>query len=134
MGALSGRSVFRDICRDGKKHTQRRPGRLGRQSAPERGGSGGCRVGDRSRTAENQAVAYTYFRKDENEARQARVLTHDVARRVAAARKHARASECVCESTSLERSAKNCAGHLALLIGHWLAAAIAVNLDALNLT
>ena len=34
--------------------------------------------------ATGQAVAYTYFRKDENEARQAQVLTHDEARRVAA--------------------------------------------------
>jgi hypothetical protein len=34
--------------------------------------------------ANGQAVAYTYFRKDENEARQARVLTHDEARRIAA--------------------------------------------------
>ena len=31
--------------------------------------------------ANGQAVAYTYFRKDENEARQARVLTWDGARR-----------------------------------------------------
>jgi hypothetical protein len=29
-------------------------------------------------------VAYTYFRRDENEARQANVLTHDEARRIAA--------------------------------------------------
>jgi hypothetical protein len=34
--------------------------------------------------ATGQAVAYTYFRKDENEARQAHVLTHDEARRIAA--------------------------------------------------
>ena len=34
--------------------------------------------------ATGQAVAYTYFRKDENEARQAKVLTHDEARRIAA--------------------------------------------------
>ena len=34
--------------------------------------------------ATGQAVAYTYFRKDENEARQANVLTHDEARRIAA--------------------------------------------------
>ena len=34
--------------------------------------------------ANGQAVAYTYFRRDENEAQQARVLTHDEARRVAA--------------------------------------------------
>ncbi|MGA7451745.1 MAG: hypothetical protein WBW73_10905 [Rhodoplanes sp.] len=34
--------------------------------------------------AEGQAVAYTYFRRDENEARQANVLTHDEARRIAA--------------------------------------------------
>ena len=31
-----------------------------------------------------RAVAYTYFRRDENEARQAKVLTHDEARRIAA--------------------------------------------------
>jgi hypothetical protein len=31
-----------------------------------------------------QAVAYTYFRKDENKARQANVLTWDKARRIAA--------------------------------------------------
>ena len=31
-----------------------------------------------------QAVAYTYFRRDENEVRQARVLTPDEARRIAA--------------------------------------------------
>ena len=31
--------------------------------------------------ANGQAVAYTYFRRDENEAQQARVLTHDEARR-----------------------------------------------------
>jgi hypothetical protein len=30
-----------------------------------------------------QAVAYTYFRLDENEARQAKVLTRDEARRIA---------------------------------------------------
>ena len=34
--------------------------------------------------ASGQAVAYTYFRKDGNEARQARVLTWDEARRIAA--------------------------------------------------
>ena len=34
--------------------------------------------------ANGQAVAYTYFRRDENEARQANVLTYDEARRVAA--------------------------------------------------
>jgi hypothetical protein len=34
--------------------------------------------------ATGQAVAYVYFRKDENEARQANVLTHDEARRIAA--------------------------------------------------
>ena len=34
--------------------------------------------------AAGQSVAYTYFRKDENEARQANVLTHDEARRIAA--------------------------------------------------
>jgi K+/H+ antiporter YhaU regulatory subunit KhtT len=34
--------------------------------------------------ANGQALAYVYFRKDENEARQARVLTHDEARRIAA--------------------------------------------------
>ena len=34
--------------------------------------------------ATGQAVAYTYFRKDENEARQAQVLTYDEARRIAA--------------------------------------------------
>ena len=34
--------------------------------------------------ANGQAVAYTYFRRDENEARQANVLTHDEARRIAA--------------------------------------------------
>ena len=34
--------------------------------------------------ANGQAVAYTYFRRDENEARQASVLTYDEARRVAA--------------------------------------------------
>jgi hypothetical protein len=33
--------------------------------------------------ASGQAVAYTYFRKDENEARQANVLTWDEARRIA---------------------------------------------------
>jgi hypothetical protein len=33
--------------------------------------------------ANGQAVAYTYFRKDENEARQASVLTYDEARRIA---------------------------------------------------
>lgn len=31
-----------------------------------------------------QAVAYTYFRRDENEARQTNVLTNDEARRIAA--------------------------------------------------
>jgi hypothetical protein len=34
--------------------------------------------------ANGQAVAYTYFRRDENEARQANVLTHDEARQIAA--------------------------------------------------
>jgi len=34
--------------------------------------------------ANGQAVAYTYFRRDENEARQANVLTYDEARRIAA--------------------------------------------------
>ncbi len=34
--------------------------------------------------ATGQAIAYTCFRKDENEARQARVLTRDEARRIAA--------------------------------------------------
>jgi len=34
--------------------------------------------------ANGQAVAYTYFRRDENEARQANVLTWDEARRIAA--------------------------------------------------
>ena len=34
--------------------------------------------------ATGQAVAYTYFRRDENEARQSNVLTHDEARRIAA--------------------------------------------------
>jgi hypothetical protein len=34
--------------------------------------------------ADGQAVAYTYFRKDENTARQANVLTYDEARRIAA--------------------------------------------------
>ena len=34
--------------------------------------------------ANGQAVAYTYFRRDENEVRQARVLTPDEARRIAA--------------------------------------------------
>ena len=34
--------------------------------------------------ANGQAVAYTYFRRDENEARQASVLSHDEARRIAA--------------------------------------------------
>ena len=34
--------------------------------------------------ANGQAVAYTYFRRDENEARQAKVLSHDEARRLAA--------------------------------------------------
>jgi K+/H+ antiporter YhaU regulatory subunit KhtT len=34
--------------------------------------------------ANGQAVAYTYFRRDENEARQACVLTRDEARRIAA--------------------------------------------------
>ena len=34
--------------------------------------------------ANGQAVAYTYFRQNENEARQANVLTHDEARRIAA--------------------------------------------------
>jgi hypothetical protein len=33
--------------------------------------------------ANGQAVAYTYFRKNENEARQANVLTHDEALRIA---------------------------------------------------
>jgi hypothetical protein len=33
--------------------------------------------------ATGQAVAYVYFRRDENEARQAHVLTHDEARRIA---------------------------------------------------
>ncbi|MGA7452186.1 MAG: hypothetical protein WBW73_13175 [Rhodoplanes sp.] len=33
--------------------------------------------------ANGQAVAYTYFRKDENKARQANVLTWDKARRIA---------------------------------------------------
>jgi hypothetical protein len=33
--------------------------------------------------ATGQAVAYTYFRHDENEARQANVLTHDEALRIA---------------------------------------------------
>jgi hypothetical protein len=33
--------------------------------------------------ANGQAVAYTYFRRDENEARQANVLTWDEARRIA---------------------------------------------------
>jgi hypothetical protein len=37
-----------------------------------------------SRTPPGQAVAYTYFRKDANEARQANVLTYDEARRIAA--------------------------------------------------
>ena len=34
--------------------------------------------------ANGQAVAYTYFRRDENTARQANVLTHNEARRIAA--------------------------------------------------
>ena len=34
--------------------------------------------------ATGQAVAYTYFRRDANEARQANVLTYDEARRIAA--------------------------------------------------
>ena len=34
--------------------------------------------------ANGQAVAYTYFRRDENEARQANVLTQCEARRIAA--------------------------------------------------
>ena len=34
--------------------------------------------------ANGQAVAYTCFRRDENEARPANVLTHDEARRIAA--------------------------------------------------
>jgi hypothetical protein len=34
--------------------------------------------------ANGQAVAYTYFRRDKNEARQAQVLTYDEARRIAA--------------------------------------------------
>ena len=34
--------------------------------------------------ANGQAVAYTYFRRNENEARQAMVLTRDEARRIAA--------------------------------------------------
>ena len=34
--------------------------------------------------AAGHSVAYTYFRKDENEARQANVLTRDEARRIAA--------------------------------------------------
>ena len=33
--------------------------------------------------ATGRAVAYTHFRRDENEARQAKVLTHDEARRIA---------------------------------------------------
>lgn len=38
----------------------------------------------RQHEANGQAVAYTYFRKDKNEARQANVLTYDEARRIAA--------------------------------------------------
>ena len=34
-----------------------------------------------------QAIAYTYFRRDENEARQANVLTWDEARRIGAKRR-----------------------------------------------
>jgi hypothetical protein len=34
--------------------------------------------------ANGQAVAYTYFRRDENTARQGNVLTYDEARRIAA--------------------------------------------------
>ena len=37
-----------------------------------------------ARGGNGQAVAYTYFRRDENEARQARVLTRNEARRIAA--------------------------------------------------
>lgn len=37
-----------------------------------------------SSDASGQAVAYTYFQRDENEARRARVLTRDEARRIAA--------------------------------------------------
>ena len=33
--------------------------------------------------ATGQAITYVYFRRDENEARQASVLTHDEARRIA---------------------------------------------------
>ena len=36
------------------------------------------------RDANGQAVAYTYFRRDENEARQPNVLTYDEAPRIAA--------------------------------------------------
>ena len=38
----------------------------------------------RIENATGQAVAYTYFRRNENEARQANVLTRDEARRIAA--------------------------------------------------
>ena len=41
------------------------------------------RASFRIEDATGQAVAYVYFRKDENEARQASVLTHDEARRIA---------------------------------------------------
>jgi hypothetical protein len=34
--------------------------------------------------ANGQAIAYSYFRRNANEARQANVLTHDEARRIAA--------------------------------------------------
>jgi hypothetical protein len=39
---------------------------------------------NRIEDANGQAVAYTYFRRDENEAREANVLTWDEARRIAA--------------------------------------------------
>jgi hypothetical protein len=38
--------------------------------------------------ANGQPLAYTYFWRDENEVRQANVLTHDEARRIAGARVH----------------------------------------------
>jgi hypothetical protein len=56
------------------RHQFRRKGSLSPETGPH---------GLRSH-ANGQAVAYTYFRPDENEARQANVLTRDLARRIAA--------------------------------------------------